>query len=136
MIWAIKNKSITSTFVDAGAAAFFLPHLNEEKGEEEKMSKRLKYTIDGKTRVSVVRIFKYCEDFKHVKKFHAIFFTKIFRKTVLQQSYIFVRVLRTCGPKIVVNLQCEIFVTLVRMSYDSRATILRMRISRDYLARK
>ena len=48
MIWAIKNKSITSTFVDAGAAAFFLPHLNEEKGEEEKMSKRLKYTIDGK----------------------------------------------------------------------------------------
>ena len=48
VIWAIKNKSITSTFVDTGAAAFFLPHLNEEKGEEEKTSKRLKYTVDGK----------------------------------------------------------------------------------------
>ena len=59
VIWAIKNKSITSTFVDAGAAAFFLPHLNEEKGEEEKTSKRLKYTVDGKVFIVCLLHFLY-----------------------------------------------------------------------------
>ena len=42
--------------------------------------------------------------FKHVLKFFANFFTKICRKTVVRR---------------------EIFTTLIRMSYDSRATVLR-----------
>ena len=47
VIWAIKDKSITSTFVDAGASEFFLPHLNTSKSEpQEGPSKRLKYTLN------------------------------------------------------------------------------------------
>ena len=48
VIWAIRAGSITSTFVDRGAATFFLPHLNEEKDQKDKPMKRLKYTVDGK----------------------------------------------------------------------------------------
>ena len=47
VIWAIRAGSITSTFVDRGAATFFLPHLNEEKDQKDKPMKRLKYTVDG-----------------------------------------------------------------------------------------
>jgi hypothetical protein len=47
VIWAIKDKSISSTFVDPGAAEFFLPQLNSEKFQEKKPSKRLKYTVEG-----------------------------------------------------------------------------------------
>ncbi|XP_041351777.1 pyridine nucleotide-disulfide oxidoreductase domain-containing protein 1-like [Gigantopelta aegis] len=46
VIWAIKDSYITSTFVDAGAAQFFLPHLNNEKTTENLPSKRLKYVVD------------------------------------------------------------------------------------------
>lgn len=47
VIWAIKDKSISSTFVDPGAAEFFLPQLNKDKSTEDKPSKRLKYAIEG-----------------------------------------------------------------------------------------
>ncbi|KAL3882601.1 hypothetical protein ACJMK2_028927 [Sinanodonta woodiana] len=46
VLWAIKDISISSTFVDPGAAQFFLPHLNQEKSQDEKPLKRLKYTSD------------------------------------------------------------------------------------------
>lgn len=45
VIWAIKDKSISSTFVDAGTAEFFLPHLAEQKKTADQgPSKRLKYS--------------------------------------------------------------------------------------------
>ena len=47
VVWAIRAGSIASTFVDPGAATFFLPHLNEEKDQTNKPMKRLKYTVDG-----------------------------------------------------------------------------------------
>lgn len=47
MIWAIKDKSVGATFFDAGAAHFFLPCLKEAKQEENKLSKRLKYTVNN-----------------------------------------------------------------------------------------
>lgn len=43
VIWAIKHKSVTSTFFDAGAAAFCLPHLNKEKAISNEPLKRHKY---------------------------------------------------------------------------------------------
>lgn len=46
VVWAIKDKSISNAFVDAGAAEFFLPKLNSEKEEGNKPSKRLKYTTE------------------------------------------------------------------------------------------
>lgn len=46
VIWAIKDKSISHTFVDAGAAEFFLPKLNTDKEVVSTPSKRLKYTTD------------------------------------------------------------------------------------------
>ncbi|XP_063404824.1 pyridine nucleotide-disulfide oxidoreductase domain-containing protein 1-like isoform X3 [Mytilus trossulus] len=46
VIWAIKHKSISSTFVDPGAAQFFLSSLNKDKSKEEAPSKRLKYTLE------------------------------------------------------------------------------------------
>ncbi|XP_060079559.1 pyridine nucleotide-disulfide oxidoreductase domain-containing protein 1-like isoform X2 [Ylistrum balloti] len=49
VIWAIKDKSISSAFVDAGAAEFFLPQLNSDKDEGNKPSKRLKYTTEDNT---------------------------------------------------------------------------------------
>ncbi|XP_005090885.1 pyridine nucleotide-disulfide oxidoreductase domain-containing protein 1 [Aplysia californica] len=45
VIWAIKDKSIAHTFVDAGAGEFFMEHLNKEKDKSpDGPSKRLKYT--------------------------------------------------------------------------------------------
>ena len=55
VIWAIKDKSISSTFVDEGAAQFFLPHLNEEKKEAASTVKRQKYTVEGE-----LRLFSFC----------------------------------------------------------------------------
>lgn len=50
VIWAIKDKSISSTFVDPGAGEFFMAELNKKKKTQEgKPSKRLKYTVDGKS---------------------------------------------------------------------------------------
>ncbi|KAK7491524.1 hypothetical protein BaRGS_00017163 [Batillaria attramentaria] len=48
VLWIIKDRSISSTFVDEGAGQFFLPHLNEEKKEAAPTVKRQKYTVgDG-----------------------------------------------------------------------------------------
>ena len=47
VIWAIKDSSITHTFIDSGAAAFFLPHLASEKDEGAGPIKRHKYQLDG-----------------------------------------------------------------------------------------
>ena len=47
MIWAIKDESIVSTFVDAGAAEFFMPQLAASKEKMEGPVKRLKYTQEG-----------------------------------------------------------------------------------------
>lgn len=44
VIWAIKDESISSTFVDKGAAQFFLPNLTDGKTEVNAPTKRLKYT--------------------------------------------------------------------------------------------
>ena len=69
------------------------------------------------------------EVFKHVEKFYANFFSKIFRKTVARLSCdgraTFVRVSKTCRRKILANLQCKIFATLVRMSRECRMTVAR-----------
>lgn len=47
VVWAIKDKSISSTFVDPGAGEFFMAELNKKKETQEgKPSKRLKYTVD------------------------------------------------------------------------------------------
>lgn len=68
VIWAIKDSSITSTFVDAGAAQFFLPTLlnedprqnNEDEGAT--ICKRLKYGLGCLEIVFFVRyiIFRSC----------------------------------------------------------------------------
>lgn len=50
VIWVIKDKSISSTFVDPGAAEFFLPELEKEKEYEDTPSKRLKYTIEQESK--------------------------------------------------------------------------------------
>jgi len=47
VIWAIKDVSIISTFVDAGAAKFFLPSLNTEAAPVEGPLKRPKYALTG-----------------------------------------------------------------------------------------
>ena len=56
VIWTIKDSYITSTFVDAGAAQFFLPHLNSEKNTENIPSKRLKYVLDSKFNLSLYKL--------------------------------------------------------------------------------
>ena len=53
VIWAIKDKSISHTFVDAGAAEFFLPQLKADKQIPEGPSKRLKYTVQGNSTVFI-----------------------------------------------------------------------------------
>ena len=47
-MWAIKDESISHTFVDAGAAEFFVPQLTADKEAPEGPSKRLKYIVPGK----------------------------------------------------------------------------------------
>lgn len=47
VIWAIKDKSITSTFMDPGAAAFCLPQLNQTKVPSDRPIKRRKYMEGG-----------------------------------------------------------------------------------------
>lgn len=46
VVWAIKDASIVSTFVDAGAAKFFLPNVSKEKTEPEGPLKRRKYQLE------------------------------------------------------------------------------------------
>lgn len=47
-MWAIKDKSIISTFVDAGAAKFVIPQLGAEAEPSAGPVKRTKYTLDSK----------------------------------------------------------------------------------------
>ena len=49
MIWAVKHASVSATFVDAGAAQFFLETINEKQskhsdGIDQSVMKRSKYT--------------------------------------------------------------------------------------------
>ncbi|XP_022107218.1 pyridine nucleotide-disulfide oxidoreductase domain-containing protein 1-like [Acanthaster planci] len=49
VVWAIKDDAISSTFVDAGAAEFFLPQLSAEKETAKGPLKRHKYTVSSGT---------------------------------------------------------------------------------------
>uniref|UniRef100_A0A0K8SBP7 Pyridine nucleotide-disulfide oxidoreductase domain-containing protein 1 n=2 Tax=Lygus hesperus TaxID=30085 RepID=A0A0K8SBP7_LYGHE len=54
IVWVIKDKHISATFIDPGAAEFFQSRLKkkvtEEEDEEPAVVKRMKYTVgDGKT---------------------------------------------------------------------------------------
>lgn len=42
--WAVKHDSISATFVDAGAAEFFLTGIQRARPRGSGVSKRLKYT--------------------------------------------------------------------------------------------
>ena len=48
VVWAIKDETITATFIDAGAAQFFLPHLCDDK-DQPRPKKRTKYSV-GKSK--------------------------------------------------------------------------------------
>ncbi|CAG9826146.1 unnamed protein product [Diabrotica balteata] len=41
--WVIKDRHISATFVDPGAAEFFLPSLNQDDVKQEPVSKRMRY---------------------------------------------------------------------------------------------
>lgn len=41
--WVIKDRHISATFVDPGAAEFFLPSLNKDEIQKEPVSKRMRY---------------------------------------------------------------------------------------------
>lgn len=69
VVWAIRDDSISSTFFDAGAATFFLPHLDEQSvsppgaggGETPKKPlKRSKYTLDssgnGNKKLTIIKV--------------------------------------------------------------------------------
>lgn len=59
VVWAIRDDSISSTFFDAGAATFFLPHLDEQGTSEtsKKPLKRSKYTLgNGNKVLTIVRV--------------------------------------------------------------------------------
>ncbi|XP_074643030.1 pyridine nucleotide-disulfide oxidoreductase domain-containing protein 1-like [Tubulanus polymorphus] len=48
IVWAIKDESITATFIDVGAAEFFLASLNERKATARfRPIKREKYVVSG-----------------------------------------------------------------------------------------
>eukprot|EP00092_Neocalanus_flemingeri_P008377 GFUD01009033.1.p1 GENE.GFUD01009033.1~~GFUD01009033.1.p1 ORF type:complete len:491 (+),score=165.10 GFUD01009033.1:159-1475(+) len=47
IVWAIKDTSISSVFVDPGAGEFFIKELNKEKDNASKPVKRMKYTVRG-----------------------------------------------------------------------------------------
>ena len=49
ILWAIKDETITHTFIDAGAATFFLPRLSKvkTKSEDFRPVKRSKYEVAG-----------------------------------------------------------------------------------------
>ena len=57
------------------------------------------------------------------KNFMQIFSTKYFARLSRDGHATFVRVSRTCRRKILANLQCEIFATLVRMLCECRTTV-------------
>ncbi|XP_064617758.1 pyridine nucleotide-disulfide oxidoreductase domain-containing protein 1-like [Liolophura sinensis] len=45
VVWAIKDDSISTMYLDAGAAQFILPKLKEGKPQQSGLLKRLKYTV-------------------------------------------------------------------------------------------
>ena len=47
IVWAIKDASITKSFVDPGAAEFFMSRLEQEAEVEQQPIKRFKYTTDS-----------------------------------------------------------------------------------------
>ena len=47
IVWAIKDESISSVFVDPGAGEFFIKELSKDKIEVSKPVKRMKYTVRG-----------------------------------------------------------------------------------------
>ena len=85
-------------------------------------------------RASVVRIFlcrelvaNWSRSFQHVQKFYAIFFSKIFCKTVARRSC-------ECLELVAAKFWRIYNAKFLRYSYDCRARVLRK--PRDYLARK
>ncbi|ROT70737.1 Pyridine nucleotide-disulfide oxidoreductase domain-containing protein 1 [Penaeus vannamei] len=54
IVWAIKDKHMTANFIDPGAAEFLRSELSKEKSDVTGPSKRRKYTVDEKERVSAV----------------------------------------------------------------------------------
>ena len=86
-------------------------------------------------RTSVVRIFMShsCvvslsptgpESFKHVLKFYA-YFLKLFQNILQECRATVVQVSRTCRRRILANLQCQIFATLVTMSCECLTMVAR-----------
>jgi len=63
VVWAIKDTSIVSTFVDAGAAKFFLPSLSTEAVPIEGPLKRPRYTLTGISYCPSVYLTIFLEDF-------------------------------------------------------------------------
>lgn len=49
MVWAIKDESISTMYLDPGAAQFILPKLTEGKRGQAGPIKRLKYTVGGRS---------------------------------------------------------------------------------------
>lgn len=47
IVWAVKDKSISSVFVDPGAGEFFIKELHKDKDVKDKPVKRMKYTVRG-----------------------------------------------------------------------------------------
>ena len=50
VVWVIRHSSICHTFVDEGAAVFFLPHLHDDNGchgDAAELRKRTKYVCEG-----------------------------------------------------------------------------------------
>ena len=50
VVWVIRHTAICHTFVDEGAAVFFLPHLHDDSGchgDTAELRKRTKYVCEG-----------------------------------------------------------------------------------------
>ena len=47
IVWAVKDNSISSAFVDPGAGEFFIKEMHKEKDDKDKPVKRMKYTVNG-----------------------------------------------------------------------------------------
>lgn len=54
VVWAIKDKSVGSTFFDPGAAQFFIPCLSEVKNEEKQPFKRLRYSANDDSKEEAI----------------------------------------------------------------------------------
>ena len=70
------------------------------------------------------------------KKLMRIFSPKYFARLSRDCRTTFMRVSPTCRREILSNLQCKIFMTLVRMSHDSHPTVLRKHANTSRLSGK